>query len=427
MCSHRFVILRRSVLVLAGLGLTASASAQPVVVTDWTGFTASTATGRLGCVDVTGTRAAGADFTSIDPFAFVDAGPTSWETNFELPGAEGIRLIPVNTGADHAFAFSQCLEGLRLYVEGFDLDSAAMIMAFGASATTLIASTPDISFADNGGGLSTLSTSNSSADSVSDFILEFTGCVSSVSLFYTGGTGGNAVRYTFVIPAAGQPLDGAGFHIPIPSPNPSCSYRCDQSETRVIDANGFTASWSSPVFPAWAGSFTATGPYPSGTTNPAGTTDFNFTGMPTGSLPAGTYFRFGDVDKGSGEDETITLTAFDSNMAPIITPWLDHSVRATGTTAVVVGSMPGWVWHGAPTGAYTIDPSTTLGGGINVAFYLPTNTDISFLRVVRFSSFANFQLVAPSCCPGDANGDGCVNFADITEVLARWLAKYPSQ
>jgi hypothetical protein len=56
-------------------------------------------------------------------------------------------------------------------------------------------------------------------------------------------------------------------------------------------ANGWTGTWSAPVKAAWRGTFTAVGPV---TDNQhSGNTDFDFTGLATGVLPAGTYLSFG--------------------------------------------------------------------------------------------------------------------------------------
>jgi hypothetical protein len=157
----------------------------------------------------------------------------------------------------------------------------------------------------------------------------------------------------------------------------------------------FTGTWSSPALAAWQGTFSGTGPYPSGA-RPSGTATFDFSGLNYGVLPALTYFVFSDVDNGSGT-EHIALQAFDSAHNPL-TEWLNddaivsqNSVNTGGYTGP--SDMPGWSWN-ATTSTYTFD-GTTVPGNPTVGFWVTSNVDIASLVVVRDNSSSNFGMAAP--------------------------------
>ncbi len=152
-------------------------------------------------------------------------------------------------------------------------------------------------------------------------------------------------------------------------------------------AGPWTGTWSAPALPAWVGTFDATGPLPAGTT--AGTTDYDFTTThPTGFLPIGTYFQFGDVDFGSGTNEKFQLRAFVSSIQ-ISGAWLDETIGISGAGGPT--DMPDYSFA---SGVYTFD-GTGVPGNPGVVFYLPSNTAITQLEVIRFSSNENFALWAP--------------------------------
>jgi hypothetical protein len=195
--------------------------------------------------------------------------------------------------------------------------------------------------------------------------------------------------------AGAVPLTGSGSNLPIASPTTPPA----QARTAVASGGGWTGSWTAPAAAPWVGSFTATGPIPSGLSNPTGTTRYDFTSLPLGHLSAGTYFRFGDVDGGSTQNETFTLQAWDTSGNLITTPWLDEPISTSGFGtggggAIAPGNTPGWSWT-AGTGTYFIDGTSVTGGNPSISNWLESNTDIAELLVIRTSGFANFSLAAP--------------------------------
>jgi hypothetical protein len=215
--------------------------------------------------------------------------------------------------------------------------------------------------------------------------------------------------------AFGQALTGSGANLPIPSPNPAATNGAGVSLTTV--GGGFTGSWSAPVLPDWVGTFSATGPIPSGNGTPAGITNYDFTSLPSSVLPAGTFFFFGDVDGGSTQNETFVLRAFDSGGSLITTPWLDTPFRVSGSgtgpgASIVPGNTPGWNWD-AGTGTYTIDGSTVTGGNPSLGVWLESNASMATLELERTSNFANFTLWAPVPSPGTAVAFGAIGLAAL--------------
>ena len=101
--------------------------------------------------------------------------------------------------------------------------------------------------------------------------------------------------------AADVALSGSGDHLPNTPFLPQQSYLPPSVAPTYNSSSG---SWSSPALSAWVGNFTVTGPAIWGTAS--GTTNFDFTSLPNGTLPAGTLISLGDVD---GMAEQITLTA----------------------------------------------------------------------------------------------------------------------
>jgi len=218
------------------------------------------------------------------------------------------------------------------------------------------------------------------------------------------------VSATAVLVCAGgvfaSPLVGSGSNLPLPSPNPGDVPR----EPAVFTDNGmggFTGQWSTPAMNDWIGTFTGTGPIPGGgLANPAGVANIDFTGLPTGALPASTIFVFADVDGGSAQNEGFALTAFDSANNPITTPWLNEpfGVIGTGTGmggAILPNNMPGWDWD-AMTGTYIITGTTVTGGNPNISVLMESNTAIAYMTIDRFSQFASMDLSAPVPGPGAA-------------------------
>ncbi|MEM9166619.1 MAG: hypothetical protein AAGB48_06305 [Planctomycetota bacterium] len=196
--------------------------------------------------------------------------------------------------------------------------------------------------------------------------------------------------------AASQPLVGSGPNLPIPSPNDPPP---PQQPRAVTTGSGtWTGTWTSPAAANWVGSFNAIGPVPAGVTS-TGTTRYDFSSLPTGQLPADTFFRFGDVDGGSTTTEVFTLIAFDTGGSLITTPWLDEPLAVTGSGTggggtILPGNTPGWSWT-AGTGTYVIDGSTVTGGNPSISIFMESNTSIASMQLTRGSTFASFSLAAP--------------------------------
>ncbi len=190
-------------------------------------------------------------------------------------------------------------------------------------------------------------------------------------------------------------LTGMGPNLPIPTINPP--WPPGVVLTRVAVTGGFTGTWLWPAQPDWIGTFNATGPIPNITNS--GTTLYDFSGLPTGKLPAGTFFIFGDVDGGSQTNEIFDLTAFDGSGNPLLT-WLDDTFAVTGTGtgtagAILPGNMPGWDWDVTTTDTYRIDGLSVTGGNPSVAFALVSNQPIVTMTLVKGSTFNSFGLQAP--------------------------------
>ena len=210
--------------------------------------------------------------------------------------------------------------------------------------------------------------------------------------------GSIALVFTFATIVSAAPLTGSGPNLPIPVPNPGEPPRVGAALSGIT-GSGFNGSWSAPALAPWVGSFSATGPVPSGLPNPVGSTRYNFTTLPTNVLPTGTYFTFGDVDGGSVTNETFVLHAYDSGGGLITSPWLNEILALTGTGTgsggtILPGNLPGWEWDPGLS-QYTIDGSTVTGGNPTLTVWFESNTPMSLLNVQRTSAFANFGLSAP--------------------------------
>jgi hypothetical protein len=134
----------------------------------------------------------------------------------------------------------------------------------------------------------------------------------------------------------------------------------------------------------------------------SGATGYDFSSLPLGYLPAGTFFVFGDVDSGSTLEEQYDLRAFDSSNNLISNPWLDdtYAVRGPGTGtagAVTTNDMPGWSWNAPATpDTYVINGSTITGGNPNVAFALASNQPIYAMELDKVTTHNGFVLQAPT-------------------------------
>ena len=200
------------------------------------------------------------------------------------------------------------------------------------------------------------------------------------------------------MPADAMPLTGSGAHLPIPAVNPA--WQPGVAAARVDTGGAFTGTWATPAQPDWVGTFNATGPIPSSMNS--GIANYDFTSLPLGYLPSGTFFIFGDVDQGSTLAEKAHLTAYNSSGDLLTTPWLDetYAVRGPGTGSVgsiVAGDMPGWSWNDVTSpSTYVIDGSTVTAGNPNVAFALVSNQPISSMELDKLTTHYGFVLAAPS-------------------------------
>ena len=214
-------------------------------------------------------------------------------------------------------------------------------------------------------------------------------------------------------PAAAAPLTGSGPHLPLTGSAPPAA------QTRTItfsDAAGFDAEWTPGVQPAWLGSFSASGPVPSGNVTPAGSTRYAFSTLPNGYLPAGTQFRFGDVDGGSTTTEMFILQAFDTSGVLITTPWLNDTIGEL-PLGTALTQMPGWNFDGG-TGTYTIDGTTVIGNPTVLAV-LESNVNILSMDLERTSNFANFWLAAPLTDVIPTPAASLLGFAGIGGLIVR--------
>jgi hypothetical protein len=193
------------------------------------------------------------------------------------------------------------------------------------------------------------------------------------------------------------PLVGSGN---LPFPGATGNPPRDNYAPAGPTAGPFTGTWpgSGPnvASSAWWGTFPATGPMPHGPAGPTGTAFYDFTsggGYTPGALPVGTYFVFGDLDNGAGQNESFRLRAFDTSGNLIMTPWLETPFAASfGSTAA---TMP--AYNFAP-GVYDFN-GNSVPGNPSVAVFLKNNTSIGKMEVTRTSTFASFILAAPPAVP----------------------------
>jgi hypothetical protein len=135
---------------------------------------------------------------------------------------------------------------------------------------------------------------------------------------------------------------------------------------------------------------------PHGNAGPIGTANYNFTpsgGYAPGVLQVGTYFVFGDLDNGAGQNESFRIRAFDTASNLITTPFLERPFAASlGSTA---GTMPAYNFS---PGVYDFN-GNSVPGNPTVTVFLKSNTAIGKLEVTRTSTFASFILAAPPNVP----------------------------
>lgn len=180
---------------------------------------------------------------------------------------------------------------------------------------------------------------------------------------------------------------------------------------------GFNGTWSSGVVqPGWVGAYAALGPTTG--SGDVGTTNYDFTPLAAGNLPAGTSSSFGDVDN-RGLNGVFLLTAYDSIGNVVATPWLHVPGWVFGTGTGPLGApatvdMPGWVWSGTN---HKID-GTLVTSGPNPALGIEMlgNTAIWKLEVQNLDGANGFALLAP---PVSAPGVGAAAIAGLGLVARR--------
>lgn len=210
---------------------------------------------------------------------------------------------------------------------------------------------------------------------------------------------------------AGQAqLTGSGDHLPLPTVghpwyagSPNAPTYAAASITNFSNPPTFTGTWSSPARSPWIGTFGATGVYPNSSAG-AGINSFNdFTGLSYGSLPSGTLYLFGDLDRGSGPGEKFILTAWDTSGNQVTSAWLSVVVAVWGLGSgpnfeILPDDMPAWDFT---NGVYTFDGSTT-PFFTQLTFALTSLTDLSRFDLQKFTTNNGFAIGAPVPEPSSA-------------------------
>lgn len=166
----------------------------------------------------------------------------------------------------------------------------------------------------------------------------------------------------------------------------------------VDNGNGTTTgTWSSPAGADWLGSFTVTGPLPT-SGGAVGTATYDFSTLANGYLPIGSYFQFGDLDYGSAQDESYTLTAYDTAGNIITSPWLEETIGEDGIgngpgNAILPTDMPSYEWQATNFSYYFNGDSVP--GNPTVSVAVANNMQIGKLVVSRDSFYNAFGIAAP--------------------------------
>ena len=162
----------------------------------------------------------------------------------------------------------------------------------------------------------------------------------------------------------------------------------------LASGGGWTGTWTSTAQAPWVGSYSVTGTALGSATT--GTADFDFSTLPNGTLPVGTFFTLGDVD--DNFTNSLTLRAWDSSNN-LLSLWLDepHGTYGTGNGpggSILATDTAGWTWN-ALAQSYSFD-GTTVGGNPAVATLLTNNQAIATLEVIKPGTSYGFSLRAPA-------------------------------
>ena len=195
-------------------------------------------------------------------------------------------------------------------------------------------------------------------------------------------------------------LPGTTDPIPIPATNPGSPTAVFPSPPLLIDPNvpSYSQTWSFPAKPDWIGTFTFTGAFPSGSSNPAGTTTYDFTGLPLGFLPVNSFLRIGDLDHGSGNTEKITISGTCVSCGnPGAFLDLPFGVSESIFDFIpTLNEMPSVIRTDpiAPSSVYEFIGSTVIANNPGISFAMTNNHALTSLTVVRADSFSNFSILA---------------------------------
>lgn len=202
---------------LALLLLFAASTSFGTTIATWDGYTSSEAEGEIDGIAISASTTGTAPFLGIvnDRFSNIDRG--GWDAPFPLP-SDALSLVAsnVNEGDVQRFSFGEPIDEVLLYIENFDSNSTATIVAFGADDLQLVASSPSIDFDPLTKNAGRLSTDNPTFNGEGDAILLFAGGVTGITVDYERGDGANGVFYGFVLEEAlsvPEPSAGSMFAI----------------------------------------------------------------------------------------------------------------------------------------------------------------------------------------------------------------------
>ncbi len=211
-------------------------------------------------------------------------------------------------------------------------------------------------------------------------------------------------------------------------------------EGRIVTGRQDFEQPGNPVIPdvrVFPGFF---GEVENGTDDPGFSAPGNTVGDPR-PFPAGTLLAFDIMDalrKWDGAD-------FDSIPAETMTVSLGANARTTPTMAgtmvagfnfVAAGSTGGFHQH---TNLFLDEPFSTgvylltlrlrcnwAGAAPSEPFYFVMNQNDTPENADAAANYVRDVILAPPACPGDADGSGAVNFADVLSVLANFGGSGPA-